>query len=277
MWEPAAAMEDAPSDPLAPGEPGPYDIVNPEGDRPVVLICDHATRFIPRALANLGLDEAQLARHIAWDIGIADVTRDLARRLGAPAVLSHFSRLIVDPNRNPDDPTLIPQISDGAVIPGNRGLTPADREARLARFFRPYHDAVDRLIDQRMARGPAPAIISMHSFTPVMKGVERPWPICALWNRDPRLPLPFMAKLRAQGILVGDNEPYSGREEHGHSLHVHAEPRGLASLLIEIRQDVIDTHHGAAEWTERLAAVLSEILTDPGIYKSSIDKAEPRP
>jgi predicted N-formylglutamate amidohydrolase len=272
MWEPAAAMEDAPSDPLAPGEPGPYDIVNPEGDRPVVLICDHATRFIPRALANLGLDEAQLARHIAWDIGIADVTRDLARRLGAPAVLSHFSRLIVDPNRNPDDPTLIPQISDGAVIPGNRGLTAADREARLARFFRPYHDAVDRLIDQRMARGPAPAIISMHSFTPVMKGVERPWPICALWNRDPRLPLPFMAKLRAQGILVGDNEPYSGREEHGHSLHVHAEPRGLASLLIEIRQDVIDTHHGAAEWTERLAAVLSEILTDPGIYQ-----AEPRP
>ena len=277
MWEPAASMDVTPSSLLAPDEPAPFDLVNPAGQRPVVLICDHATRFIPRALADLGLDEAQLARHIAWDIGAAEVTRDLARRLDAPAVLSHFSRLIVDPNRKPDHSTSIPQISDGAMIPGNRDLSPAARQARLETFFRPYHGAVEGAIERVLSRGTVPAVISMHSFTPVMKRFERPWQVCTLWNHDPRLPLPFMARLRAQGVVVGENQPYTGRDEHGHSVHVHAEPRGLANILIEMRQDLIDTHHGAAAWSERLAGVLVEVLNDPGIYQPGTYNAEPRP
>ena len=253
---------------LAADEPRPREIVNPEATAPLLLICDHASNFIPRALKNLGLDEAQLARHIAYDIGISTVTRALARRLEATAVLSGFSRLVIDPNRDPDDPTLVPQIGDGVVVPGNRGLSRAARSARLETFFEPYHEAVAELLDAPGARGPAPAVISMHSFTPVMRGVERPWQVSALWNRDPRLPLPFMAKLRALGLTVGDNEPYSGRDRHGYSLHRHAEPRGLANLLIEIRQDLIDTHHGAAGLAETLAGVLAEVLADPAVYRA---------
>ncbi len=253
---------------LAADEPRPYEIVNPEAAAPVLLTCDHASNFIPRALTGLGLGEAQLARHIAYDIGIADVTRRLGRSLDATAVLSGFSRLIVDPNRHPEDPTLIPQIGDEAVVPGNRNLSPAARQARIETFFRPYHAAIERRLDLLAARGPAPAVISVHSFTPVMRGFERPWRVCALWNEDPRLPLPFMAKLRALGVTVGDNEPYSGRGRHGYSQHSHAEPRGLANLLIEVRQDLIDTHHGAAAWAETLGGVLSELLTDPSIYRA---------
>jgi predicted N-formylglutamate amidohydrolase len=253
---------------LADDEPAPYEFLNQEGAAPVLLLCDHATNFMPRAFRSLGLDEARLARHIAWDIGIAEVTRDLARRLGAPAVLTRFSRLIVDPNRKVDDPTLIPQIGDGVVVPGNRDLTPEAREARIESFHRPYHAAVERTLDAMTARGPAPAIVSMHSFTPVMKGFERPWEIGILWNQDGRLPLPLMARLRAQGLTVGDNQPYSGHGSHGHTLHAHAEPRGLANALIEVRQDLIDTHHGAAQWSALLAKVLAEVLSDRGIFEA---------
>ncbi|MEE8225783.1 MAG: N-formylglutamate amidohydrolase [Kiloniellales bacterium] len=253
---------------LASDEQKPFEILNPEAASPLLLICDHASNFIPRAFANLGLDETQLARHIAYDIGIADVTRQLSRRLDATAVLSGFSRLIVDPNREPEDPTQIPQIGDDVVIPGNRDLSQAARRSRVEALFEPYHRVIDREIDRLLARGPAPALISMHSFTPVMHGFERPWQVCALWNKDARLPLPFMAKLRALGFNVGDNQPYSGRDHHGYTMHRHAQPRGLANLLIEIRQDLVDTHHGASEWAELLARALAEILADPTIYKA---------
>lgn len=252
---------------LAPDEPEPYEIYNKAGRAPVLLLCDHATRFLPRALAGLGLSEAELSRHIAWDIGIADVTRAVAERLDAPAVLSHFSRLIIDPNRSLDDPTLVPQLSDGVIIPGNRKLSEAALQARIDAFHRPYHAAVTELLDELVARGPVPALVSMHSFTPVMRGFERPWHIGILWNRDPRLPVPLIERLRAQGLTVGDNEPYSGRDRHGYTLHVHAEPRGMASVLIEVRQDLIDTHHGAAEWAGRLTEALSGALSDPAVQE----------
>ncbi len=266
MSDPEPPSEHADATLLAPDEPAPVEVLNADGAAPVLLICDHATNFIPRALRSLGLDQAQMARHIAWDIGIAEVTRDLSRRLDAPAVLSHFSRLIVDPNRDLDDPTLIPQIGDGVVVPGNRDLSPEAREARIATFYRPYHAAMKATLDAMEARGPGPAVVSMHSFTPVMKGVERPWEIGILWNDDGRLPLPLIARLRAQGLPVGDNQPYSGRGGHGCTLHAHAEPRGLANVLIEVRQDLIDTHHGAADWSALLARVLAEVLGDRQIF-----------
>jgi predicted N-formylglutamate amidohydrolase len=263
-----ARAEPGPTGLLAPDEPAPFEILNEGGQAPVLLLCDHASRFVPRALDNLGLSEAELSRHIAWDIGIADVTRDLAIRLNAPAVLSHFSRLLVDPNRAHDDPTLIPQLSDGAIVPANRHLPEAARQARIDAFHRPYHAAVTRMLDALCARGPVPALISMHSFTPVMKGIERPWQIGILWNRDGRLPVPLMDRLRAEGLTVGDNEPYSGRDNHGYTLHVHAEPRGLANVLIEMRQDLVDTHHGAADWAARLERALADVLDDPAIHQA---------
>lgn len=259
---------------LADDEPAPFEHLNETGAAPLLLLCDHATNFLPRAFKSLGLDEAQLARHIAWDIGIAEVTRDMARRLDAPAVMTHFSRLIVDPNRPLDDPTLIPQIGDGVVVPGNRNLTDEDRQRRLDTFHWPYHQAVDRALDALAARGPGPAVVSMHSFTPMMKGFERPWQIGILWNEDPRLARPMMAKLRAQGITVGDNEPYSGRGGCGHTLQDHADSRGLANVLIEVRQDLIDTHHGAAEWAALLTKALSEVLGDARILQGARGKGE---
>ncbi len=259
---------------LADDEPAPFEHVNETGAAPLLLLCDHATNFLPRAFKSLGLDQAQLARHIAWDIGIAEVTRDIARRLDAPAVMTHFSRLIVDPNRPLDDPTLIPQIGDGVIVPGNRDLSAEDRQRRLDTFHRPYHRAIDRTLDAMAARGPGPAVVSMHSFTPVMKGFERPWQIGVLWNDDPRLPRPVMANLRAQGIAVGDNEPYSGRGGCGHTLQEHADRRGLANVLIEVRQDLIDTHQGATQWAALLAKVLSEVLSDSRILQGARGQGE---
>jgi predicted N-formylglutamate amidohydrolase len=252
---------------LGPGDPPPFEIVNPDGAGRLVLISDHAGRAIPRALGTLGLGPAELARHIAWDIGIGDVTRRLAKRLDAPAVLGTYSRLVIDNNRRLADPTSIAQESDSVAVPANRGLSPAARAARAAALFTPYHDAVSRVIDSRRRAGLVPAMISMHSFTPVMRGFERPWHIGILWNRDPRLPVPLMARLCAEpGLCVGDNEPYSGRDEHGYSIYVHGQDLGLPHVLVEVRQDLIDTHHGAAAWAERLAAVFADVLADDRLY-----------
>ncbi|MDX1575952.1 MAG: N-formylglutamate amidohydrolase [Kiloniellales bacterium] len=253
---------------LAPDEPATVEIVNPEASAPVLLVCDHASNFIPRALANLGLDETHLWWHIAYDIGVAEVTRLLSRRLGATAILCGFSRLVIDPNRGPDMPSSIPETVDGVAIPGNRNLSEAERQERIATFFKPYHQAIEGRLRMLTARGPAPAVISLHSFTPVMDGFERPWQVAALWDRDPRLPLPFMAALRSLGYTVGDNEPYSGRDFHGYTMQRHADAQGFANLLIEIRQDLIDTADGVGEWADILAGALRDILADPRIHET---------
>ncbi|MGE0120088.1 MAG: N-formylglutamate amidohydrolase [Dongiaceae bacterium] len=253
---------------LGPADPPPFEIVNPDGAARVVLLADHAGRAIPQSLGTLGLGPAELARHIAWDIGIADVTRRLARRLDAPAILAGYSRLVIDCNRRLGDPTSMPQESDGVAVPGNRNLTAADRARRAAALFTPYHNAVARVIEGRRRAGLVPAVVSMHSFTPVMNGFERPWHIGILWNRDPRLPVPVMKRLAAEGgICVGDNQPYSGQDEHGYSIYVHGHDIGLAHVLIEVRQDLIDTHHGAEVWAARLGAVLADVLADETLYR----------
>lgn len=252
---------------LADDEPPPYRIIEPDADQPVIWLCDHATAFIPRALDRLGLDEAALARHVAWDIGIAEVTERLIERLGGTGVFSHFSRLVIDPNRDLDDPTSIPQISDGVIVPGNRNLTADARRRRAETFFAPYQAAVARVIEQRLAAGVVPAVVSMHSFTPVMKGVERPWQVGVLWNRDGRIAEPLMAHLSAQGCIVGDNQPYSARNDHGYTVQRQAEARGLPHVLVELRQDLIDTHHGAALWAGRMGDALEAVLADPALYR----------
>lgn len=262
------ALKATPNSPalLADDEPAPFERFNPGGAAPVLLLCDHASNFVPRALQGLGLDDAHLVRHIAWDIGAAEATREMARLLDAPALLSGFSRLVVDPNRIAEGTDLIPEVSDGVEVPGNRGLTPAQRQQRYETFHQVYHRTIEAELDALAARGPGPAVVSVHSFTPVMEGQERPWQVGILWNRDRRLPVPLMTRLRAEGLVVGDNEPYTGRDFHGYTLHSHAEPRRLANVLIELRQDLVDTHHGAVEWAGRMAKALQPILADPELF-----------
>lgn len=253
---------------LQPGDPAPFSMLNPGGAAPLVMFCDHAGRAVPQGLGNLGLDAGAWDKHIAWDIGIAEVAAILAAKLDAPAVLAGYSRLVIDCNRRLDDPTSIAQESDRIPIPGNRGLTPDSRTMRAVELFRPYHAAVTATIDAKLRAGQKPAILSLHSFTPVMNGFRRPWHFGILWNRDPRLPVPLMARLaELSDVCVGDNEPYSGRDEHGYSVVAHGERRGLPHALIEIRQDLISDAKGVALRAEQLLAVLPGILADPALYQ----------
>jgi len=253
---------------LTASDPPPVEHVDREGRTPVLLTCDHASRGVPRALDNLGLDEAKLSLHIGWDIGAAAVTRDLAARLDAPAVLAGYSRLVIDCNRSLDDPTSIPPVSDGIEVPGNRDLTAEQRTRRVEGIFRPYHGAIEAALDRFAARGVHPAVFSVHSFTPFMNGLNRPWHIGILWDKDPRIPVPLMAVLRREkGLVVGDNEPYSAREPAGHSVRTHAVSRGLPHVAVEIRQDLIAEAAGQREWAERLHRLLLPILEDPGLYR----------
>ena len=256
---------------LGEDEPAPYEIYNPDGTADVLLLCDHARNFIPRALDQLGLAPEHLERHIAYDIGIAPVTRRLAEALDAVAVLSTFSRLIVDPNRRLDDPTLIPAVADGTIVPGNRDLDRDAVMARFAYFYRPYHRAIAAKLDAMRRDGRYPALISMHSFTPVMHGRLRPWEVGILWSLDSRLPVPLIQALSARGHCVGDNEPYSGRGDHGYTQQIHGDQRGLANVLIELRQDLIDTRHGQLAWADILVEVLHDILKDSELYRARTD------
>jgi predicted N-formylglutamate amidohydrolase len=246
---------------LAPDEPRPFRVLNPDGrGLPLLLVCDHATNFVPRALENLGLERADLERHIAFDIGIAGVAERLSALLDLPLVITHFSRLICDPNRSPDDPTISPAISDGTLVPANRDLAPEALEERLATFYRPYHAAISDALDGLLEKGSRPAFVSLHSMTPMIRGERRPWETSILWNDDPRLPLPMMKRLRRRGLIVGDNVPYAGNDGHGNTVHFHAEPRGLANILFEIRQDLIDTPKGQEDWAVLLAEELSAMI-----------------
>ena len=240
-----------------------YEILNPNGAADLVLLCDHASRDLPDAYGTLGLEDSLLWRHIAWDIGAADVTRRLSRLLDAPAILSRYSRLLVDCNRRLEDPSSMPESSDGIAIPGNCGLNADERGRRAEHYYWPYHHAVDRLIEGVAARGPTPAIISMHSFTPIMEGFERPWHVGILWARDPRIPVPLMTELRRnRSLVVGENQPYTAHSPFGFSINRHAEEPGRPHVLIEIRQDLIDTHHGAEAWANLLAAALATVVRE---------------
>jgi predicted N-formylglutamate amidohydrolase len=233
----------------------------------IVLIADHARNALPARYGTLGLDPAQFSRHIAYDIGVEQVTAGLARALGCPALMTCFSRLLIDPNRSIDDPTLIMRISDGAVIPGNAYLDEAERLYRIAGFHRPYHAAITREIDAALDSGTVPALFSIHSFTPAWRGIPRPWHVGVLWDEDRRFSAPLIAALGRMGdLVVGDNEPYSGALE-GDTLYAHGTRRGLAHALIEIRQDLIARETGVDEWISRLARVLEPILNDPELHR----------
>jgi len=245
---------------LGPGDPPPFRVIEAAGPAPALLICDHASKAIPARLDRLGLDGAELARHIAWDIGVAEVAAELAPRLECPAVLSGFSRLVIDANRRTGSAGSIPEVSDGTQVPGNRNLGEPHRQARVEQLFKPYHAAVARLIEAKLAMGQRPVLIFLHSFTPVMEGFRRPWEVGILWNEDRRLAGPLIDALRARGLNTGDNEPYSGASTEDYGLHAHAEARGLPCALVELRQDLVATRHGVRQWTTILHEVLKPLI-----------------
>ena len=242
-----------------------YCVVPGRIDRGLVLLCDHAGNAMPPGYGTLGLPPEQLKRHIAYDIGAAAVTRALAAALQVPAVLTRYSRLLIDPNRGRDDPTLIMRLSDGAVVPGNRKLDAAEREVRLRLYYEPYHRAVDEVIDGFLEAGVAPVLLSIHSFTESWKLLPRPWHVGVLFGDDARLARPLLDAFYAEGdLIVGENEPYAGQLE-GDCLWQHGAQRGIASAIVEIRQDLIRDAAGQEAWSERMRRIAGKILPDTGI------------
>lgn len=234
-------------------------------DAGVVLLCDHAANALPERYGGLGLPRLQLERHIAYDIGAAWITRRLAELLEAPALLTRFSRLLIDPNRGADDPTLVMRLADGDLVPGNASIDAKEIAHRLAQYWRPYRAAIRAQIEAMLRQGPPPAVISIHSFTPTWKGKARPWEVGILWDSDPRFAEPLIAALSKNGFVVGDNEPYDGALI-GDTLDEEVTRRGLAGLLIETRQDLIGAKAEAVAWADRLAPILRAILPRPELH-----------
>jgi len=242
---------------LQSGDPAVAETLNPEGGGAFFIVACHAGRAIPAALGTLGLDEPALAAHIGWDIGASDVARGLSRRLDAPAVLAIYSRLVIDLNRLPGTVDSIPAESDGIAVPGNRGLDEAARARRIDGLFWPYHNRVAGIFAARWNGGRPAALVALHTFTPRLNGgPRRPWEAGILWNRDDRLAGPLIRHLRARGIRVGDNEPYSGRR-FGFSMDYHAGDAGIPHVGIEVRQDLVNTAAGAERWAALLAEALA--------------------
>ena len=241
---------------LASDEPSPYYVVNPLAETPILLICDHASCRFPAALGDMGLDPFARRCHLAIDIGAGSLTEHLANSLGVTAVLAQYSRLVVDCNRQLMDPGAFLEYGDGILVPGNRNLRQPEKDRRADAIYWPYHTAIDEQIKRLRAAGPPPAFISIHSFTPVLDGIARPWQMGVLWDKDQRLSDIFIEEFRAAGFVTGDNEPYSGKAPQDFTIDHHAEEINLPHVGIEVRQDLIDDVQGVDE----IAAVMHRII-----------------
>ena len=246
-------------------DPAPVKVLNPKGGSAFLLTCDHAGRQVPRSLGDLGVPSAEWDRHIAWDIGAAGVCAALAPMLDAMCISQAYSRLVIDCNRRPGHPTSIAPHSDGTPIPGNTGLTEADKEARINEIFVPYQAAIAAELDRRSAAFRPAVLIAMHSFTPVFGGQARIWEAGVLYNHEPRLAQALATCLTESGYKVGDNEPYSLSDDSDYTVPVHAERRGLPYVELEIRQDLIATPQGQAHWANLLATCLPHALAQSGL------------
>ena len=236
----------------------PVRITNREGRSPIVLVCDHASNFLPAQYAKLGLDNADLTRHIAWDPGALAVAAHMAQALDAVLVESCISRLVIDCNRPLDAPDLISAVSETTAIPGNANLSADERAARIALSWTPFHDAIEEVVSHRLHDGRETLLVSIHSFTPVYKGVGRPWHIGVIHDEDVRLSSPLIASLRAlSGVVVGDNQPYSPADQVYFTLERHGRSRGLVCAMIEIRNDELSAEEGVCRWADRLSGILS--------------------
>ena len=265
---------------IASDEPPPYEIVNPNGRSRAILTCDHASLRIPRRLGTLGLGPQDLERHIAWDIGAEMVARRLTEILDAPLAVAGYSRLVVDCNR----PLMVPEAfvtrSEDTDVPGNMGMSSQEQIERAEAFFWPYQDAIHKLVIAHLKRC-VPVMIFVHSFTPVFRGVQRPWDIGVLWRLDDRLSRLVLEELRLDTTLVvGEkSDPYPCALNEDYGALVHAERRGMPYVVFEIRQDLIDSEKGATIWAERLGSILSEAIKHPSVAdfgELATDVHEPR-
>lgn len=255
---------------IGPTDPPPVTVYNPNGRAPVLLVCDHASRKFPAAMQQLGLADWVLDKHVACDIGAEMVTRHLADRLDAPAVLAGYSRLIIDLNRQLTHESAFIKVSDGIAVPGNLDIGEEERNQRIQSFFDPYHDEIARQLQLFSERQVAPAFISIHTCTPVFNNVVRHCHVGVMWDQDERIPLPLMGALRKDpDLCIGDNEPYSGRHPYDFTIDFHAESPGLAHVGIEIRQDLVSDRAGAKKWAGILGDAFELVLQDSSIYQST--------
>lgn len=239
---------------------GPVSVFNADGSSPYLLVCEHASNFIPERFNGLGLSVEALKAHIAWDPGAIDVARHLASSLGAPLVESGLSRLLIDCNRPLDAPDLIPEISETTIVPGNHDLTVTEHTARIDLSHRPFHTRVEEVIAARAARGLPSWVVTIHSFTPVYRGVPRPWQIGIIHDEDDRIANPLIAELRRDANLtIGVNEPYSPADRVYYTLERHARPRKAPCVMVEIRNDEIASPQTQTAWAERLASILKHV------------------
>ena len=245
---------------LSPHDPAPVAVLREAGRSPFLLIADHAGQAVPAALGRLGLPQAELDRHIGWDIGIAGTTARLAELLDACAILQAYSRLVIDCNRPLDAPGSIVARSDGTDVPGNAALDADAREGRIWEIFAPYHARIEAELDRRARERRPTILVAMHSFTPSMAGSDRPWHAGVLYQRDPRFSHALRDALRAEGdLVVGDNQPYRVSDATDYAIPVHAERRGLPHVELEIRQDLIADAAGQQAWAERLARLFGSL------------------
>ena len=251
---------------LQPGDPAPFEEINRDGPTPMLLLCDHASRRVPLALGDLGLEASSFDRHIAYDIGAESVSQRLSTSLDAPLVAAGFSRLVIDLNRPTGHQESIVKEIDATPIPANRDLNETAKRQRISELFKPYHDAVDRALARLWERGTPPAIFSVHSFSPDYGDTPRPWDIGVLWNRDPRIAVPLMDMLQAHGLNVGDNEPYSG-QQLAYTIDVHGGATGLANCVIEINQNQVRDAAGIDRWATILEEIMPEILKTRGLHR----------
>jgi predicted N-formylglutamate amidohydrolase len=248
---------------LGADEPLPVVSERLESDSPLVFLCDHAGRRLPRALGNLGVPAGELERHIAYDIGIWPAARQLAAAFDAPLVAQTYSRLVIDCNRPTHVAQSIPEFSELTEIPGNVALSAAQRQARIDALFRPYHDRIEALLDARAAQGLATVLIAMHSFTPVYMGVSRPWTLGLLYNNDARLAGPLLDLMSQDSAHhIGDKLPYAVDDLSDYSLPVHGERRGLLHVGFEIRQDLLGDARAQAGWAVWLETMLRRVIAD---------------
>ncbi len=252
---------------LAPDEPPAFDVINPDGEAHLVLICDHAGRNIPRVLDGLGVPEDELERHIAYDIGARRVTELLSGMLDAVALMHNYSRLVIDCNRPLGHPESMPEISDGTLIPGNERLTADAAQSRADTLFWPYHQAISTEIGNRWrTEGVPPVLFSIHSFTPNFDDKRRPWDAGVLYNQDSRIGHPLKEILEGEGLHIGDNEPYSGAEA-AFTIDIHGTSPGIANGVIEIRQDQVENEAGQDRWARLLAGALRQLITRDHMFR----------
>ncbi|MBI3441736.1 MAG: N-formylglutamate amidohydrolase [Proteobacteria bacterium] len=250
---------------LSDTDPPPFQVLNQRGNGMGLVICDHASNRVPRALKGLGLQKHDLNRHIGWDIGTEDVGKRIGKELDMPIVLANYSRLVVDLNRAPHHSECIPEVSDKTIIIANNDLSKKAKEQRLREIFWPYQKQLEKQINRLLRKG-RPFLLAVHSFTPELNDVKRPWHMSVLWNKQEKIAKRLIAEIRRRdpSLLVGSNEPYTLKDERftGSTMYRHAEERDLPYVFVEFRQDLIDTKEKAAHWANVFLQALRPILDE---------------